>query len=160
MTDNEIIKALECCLLSNEQQEERCAECPLYETYEMICQNLLAYYSLDLINRQKAKIEALQMDNAQLQSDVVNANMNLHHAQAELDRFTAMVDAAEDCLLPLPFKNAFDEEIAKAKSEAIKEFAERLKEILDSAFGYEDIYRKPKEETYRIIDMVIKEMAE
>ena len=41
--------------------------------------------TIDLINRQQVKIEALQMDNEQLQSDVINANMNLEHIQAEKD---------------------------------------------------------------------------
>ena len=59
MTDTEIIKALECCLLNNEQHNERCEECPLYETYDVICQNLLACDALDLIKRQKAETERL-----------------------------------------------------------------------------------------------------
>ena len=63
MTDNEIIKALECCLLSNEQQEERCAECPMCETPLTVCQHLLSYHALDLINRQKAEIERYEKEN-------------------------------------------------------------------------------------------------
>ena len=60
MTDNEIIKALKCCLLSNEQHEERCDDCALNETTSVICQNLLAYHALCLINRQKAEIDRLK----------------------------------------------------------------------------------------------------
>lgn len=51
MKENDIIKALECCLLSNEHQCEECEKCPLYETYDMICQNLLAYHALELIKK-------------------------------------------------------------------------------------------------------------
>lgn len=51
MKENDVIKALECCLLSNEHQCEECEKCPLYETYDMICQNLLAYHALELIKR-------------------------------------------------------------------------------------------------------------
>ena len=40
----------------------------------------------NIISHQKAKIEALQMDNAQLHSDIVNANMNLEHLQAEIEK--------------------------------------------------------------------------
>ncbi len=47
-------------MLDNEQHNERCEECPLYETYDVICQNLLACDALDLINRQKAEIERLE----------------------------------------------------------------------------------------------------
>ena len=140
MTDNEIIKASLC----HESWSDGCDSCPL--TMGKACGMVLARGALDLINRQKAEIKALQMDTSQLQSDVVNANMNLNHAQAELDRFTAMVDAAEDYLHPLPFKNAFDEEIAKAKAEAIKEFAERLKRCI-------------LERDDATIDSIVKEMT-
>ena len=59
MTDKDVIKALECCLLSNEHQCEECEKCPLYETYDVICQNLLAYHALELIKRQEAEIAKL-----------------------------------------------------------------------------------------------------
>ena len=61
------------------------------------CTSLAIKAALDLINRQRAEIE----------------------------RLTAMVEAAEDYLYPLPFKNAYDEAIEKAKAEAIKEFCKK-----------------------------------
>lgn len=45
----DIIKALECCLLSNEHQCEECEKCPFDECPGMICQNLLAYHALSII---------------------------------------------------------------------------------------------------------------
>ncbi|MBR6523469.1 MAG: hypothetical protein IKT39_02520 [Clostridia bacterium] len=55
LTDEQIIKALECC---NETKASECSECPLlnvkcskYDLYKL---------ALDLINRQKAEIERLQ----------------------------------------------------------------------------------------------------
>lgn len=51
MTDNEIIKALECCSKGD------CDNCP--NNYGSCCYRL-AKKSLDLINRQKAEIEKLQ----------------------------------------------------------------------------------------------------
>ena len=57
MTDNEIIKALECCT-----NKYGCpTECPLYETYGD-CLIALNKPTLDLINRQKAEIERLGRD--------------------------------------------------------------------------------------------------
>ena len=83
MTDNEIIKALEWCA---DTKGEMSNECP-YVLGVCSCNNeQLHKDALDLINRQKAKIEALQMDNEQLQSDVANANMNLEHMTAEVER--------------------------------------------------------------------------
>lgn len=52
MTDNEIIKALECC-----QEYLDCGHCPL-RTKKM-CANTLTLAALDLINRQKAENERL-----------------------------------------------------------------------------------------------------
>ncbi len=52
MTDNEIIKALECC---EKPVGKGCKECPLYNT-DCTAINLGAI-ALDLINRQKAEIE-------------------------------------------------------------------------------------------------------
>lgn len=52
MTDNEIIKALECC-----SNAEPCTNCP----YQKQCDETdLAEIALDLINRQKAEIERLE----------------------------------------------------------------------------------------------------
>ena len=52
MTDNEIIKALECCI------NGKCSECPLRA---MACSEKVAMaFANDLINRQKAEIERLE----------------------------------------------------------------------------------------------------
>ena len=58
MSDNEIIKALECCCKNN-----NCDGCPLdYLTFSSQCASELAIKSLDLINRQKAEIERLNKE--------------------------------------------------------------------------------------------------
>ena len=54
LTDNEIIKALECCCGT---AHDSCRDCP----YDDIgCEDKLEKDALDLINRQKAEIERLQ----------------------------------------------------------------------------------------------------
>lgn len=55
MTDNEIIKALECCI--EDDYDKSCTECPLQ--YYEYCNFQLAKFALDLINRQKEDIEKL-----------------------------------------------------------------------------------------------------
>lgn len=55
MTDNEIIKALECCFV-----ESDCTECPLHKKYEKDCLKEAATKALDLINRQKAESDHLR----------------------------------------------------------------------------------------------------
>ena len=66
MTDNEIIKALECSPLDD------IGGCRKIDV-------------LDLIKRQKAEIEQLKDLNAVLETDNFNANMNLEHIQYEFD---------------------------------------------------------------------------
>jgi hypothetical protein len=55
MTDNEIIKALECCWNENECIGD---ECPFFKPIND-CAPLIAMETLDLINRQKAEIKRL-----------------------------------------------------------------------------------------------------
>ena len=86
MTDNEIIKALE-CLRGNAFD---CGECPYCSCYPAPCEQQVAKDVLSLINRQKEEIERLK--NRDLQVEV----------SEKLER--------------------------EIKAEAVKEFAERLKE--------------------------------
>ena len=53
MTDNEIIKAVGCCIGNT-----KCDECPMFRTQN--CMNKVFGYALDFINRQKAENERLQ----------------------------------------------------------------------------------------------------
>ena len=101
-TDNEIIKALECCRTIDGND---CSACPYhgkrYEIGSGGCSNHLVNDALALINRQKASIQ-----------EVITLNSKLEAENAKLQR---LLD--------------FYEETSgnkKAKSEAIKEFAERL----------------------------------
>ena len=125
MTDNEIInkiiKALECCLLSNEQQESRCEDCPM-EVSHAICQELLAFYALDLIKRQKAEIEGLS-----IQLEVTRDNLG--DTREELQNLEVLNESlGKDVDVKLKYIYELENRINIAKAEAIKEFAERLKE--------------------------------
>ena len=111
MTDNEIIKALECC---GNIVDSTCKECAYHETYNASCVVRLMRNALDLINRQKAEIESLKHRKTELQI----RNQELQHE----------------------------------KSEAIKEFAEKLKNCFAISGDYLDIIN--------IIDNLVKEMTE
>ena len=62
MTDNEIIKALECC--KRPVGTGACKDCPLDK--DRPCTTTMIENALDLINRQKAEIERLQKDSERL----------------------------------------------------------------------------------------------
>ena len=128
MTDNEIIKALECCLPQNGKRN--CDDCP-YAECEKGCADKMIKDSLDLINRQKAGIERLK-------------------------RYDEERDIALHARL-----------IANAKTEAIREFAEKIKvhcnEIVNqewnkktSPVSWSDAY----EDFIDDIDKFVKEMTE
>ena len=109
MTDNEIIKALECC----SHRGKGCDDCPVnYKTAEFCFEDVMSD-ALDLINSQKAEIERYLHSIKMLENDMQTA-----------------------------------------KSEAIKEFAERLKEILQFT---DDSYECWEIEGY--INDLVKEMT-
>ena len=84
MTDNEIIKALECCM-----KTEFISDCAKCEMLASDCKDTLIENALDLINRQKAEI-------LELQKRIINWRADMDYRPDEI------------------------------KSEAIKEFEERL----------------------------------
>ena len=93
MTDNDIIKASECCGCDNYQ----CDNCPYaYKTCTVYKD------SIDLINRQKAEIERLREETAELIDDRYATQLLCHLIKKEDDT-------------------------RNVRSDAIKEFAERLK---------------------------------
>ena len=100
MTDNEIIKALECCL------HRGCNECirqpDEYGTNERQCSRGLMKCALSLINRQKAEIERLQK---------------------YYDAMEDKIQLFRECDAQVKFFKG------KIQAEAIKEFAERLKDM-------------------------------
>lgn len=103
MTDNEVIKALECCAYW--ENDKSCEDCPA-NTYGFSCANRMAKYALNFINRQKAGIERLKKKNKILIKDADTA-------------FQDGLDENRDL-----FKKEVEPEI---RAEAIKEFAGRLK---------------------------------
>ncbi len=56
MTDEQIIKALECCVKDDEGASGCSEKCPLFDTHKD-CATFLRKNTLDLIKRQKAEIE-------------------------------------------------------------------------------------------------------
>ena len=124
MTDKEIVKALECC----SQDNIDCEECPA----NGICDNDDFCFTgaiLDLINRQKAEKQAM-LDHIKV----------LQYENEKLKADADMADGYADAL------------IERTRTEAIKEFAERLKN--QTAYYWLD------EINIGDIDNLVKEMTE
>lgn len=119
MTDNEIIKALK------KHSTDLCSNCKVEKT--SLCNDCISEVernALDLINRQKSEIEALQMDNKQLESDIIIANRNYEHIksiwESDHQKLSRVITKWKERYKRLVIQ---EEDI---KSEAFKEFAERL----------------------------------
>ena len=117
MTDNDIIKALECC----NGDLDCCKECPAKKN-NVECGDVLKNNALKLINRQKAEIERLKSRRNFLEIELKNQN------------------------------NLFWERGEGAKSEAIKELADRLKERNED-------FCVDKSDMAFVVDSIVKEMA-
>ncbi len=97
MTDNEIIKALECC--SRGCSSEACIGCPFDEKELCIgAENALQIYALDLINRQKAEISDLQdgincdkETNKHLSNEYIDLMKECDRQKAEIERLKDLI---------------------------------------------------------------------
>lgn len=141
MTDNEIIKALECCIKDNCD----CGECPAIPVcqHDADCPKTIA---LALINRQKAEIESL---NKKYQLAVTEREANVKGFTEEVERLEGNLKFVRGTVERLRKANeilsanadtAFQEGLNEAqelyaqqiknetRDKAIKEFAERVKE--------------------------------
>lgn len=88
MTDNEIIKALECC---NSNDVGSCNDCPLVLNNEDLenCEKRVRRETIDLINRQKAEIEKLNVELVGMRGACESYKMHYDNAQAEIERLKA-----------------------------------------------------------------------
>lgn len=107
MTDEQIIKALECCYRKGGTP---CRDCPFNE-FEDCNDVLMADYVFNLINRQQAEIERLKEESSDKE-------------RAYTDEYCLRKEWKDKCRQLLIEKQT-------AKSEAIKEFAERLKSLVN-----------------------------
>ena len=158
MTDNEIIKVLEYCTTDG-----WCSNCP----HEKKCiEDEITQLALDLINRQQAEIERLEhlllgvmhfvdkwLDGAELKQDEVN------RARAMREKTLQIVEKLEE---ENDFLKSID--IDRIKAEAVKEFAERLKEELEGEYikatnKLENAQNIVVSTNIKIVDNLVKEMV-
>ena len=137
MTDEQIIKALECCICSTP-----CNKCLLLGTSD--CMNKLMQNAINLINRQKAELSALyKIMNKQVEEI------------SELNREVASRGNIEESFQKSTkrFDKRLEKTVKAERREAIKEFAERLKKEALINSGYEVLQAGT-------IDNLVKEMTE
>ena len=162
MTDNEIKKAL----------EDEIRRANYIESYYIDCVDIGVFQNaLDLINRQKAEIERLNKDCEdviyKLEYLLCNATGNKFskYTYPIGDMVSYVNDYIQDCC-----NEAVEETKEAVKSEAIKEFAERLKEVIQENHYYtstEDMGNRKRythitniKDFSQYIDNLVKEMTE
>lgn len=147
MTDNEIIKALECCIKAKyheDCEEMKCPACTKEGCLYLVRANdwndgSVEHYKdvLDIINRQKAEIERLE------------AKIDKQYEQAEADILGNISDGGTSCHW------CMDEH----RKMAIKEFAERLtKKIFPIGYLCDGNYSVNAKAVKTVIDNLVKEM--
>jgi uncharacterized protein (UPF0335 family) len=146
LTDNEIIKALECCNKPIGQAE--CKKCSYFET-ENSCAEKLINDTVDLINRQKAEIERLHevINGFEEQSHkellkFVDLSEKYTDAKAEIKKLQSKIERLQSEKAKL--HKLIPKMIKEAKSEAIKEFQHKSESILIELYEeYHRIANKP-----------------
>ena len=157
MTDNEIIKALECC---QDKNGYTCDDCPYQEikhfdekkgfeimpngmTYDTLsCDMWLQEDTFNLINRLQAKLD-------EAEDTIQFADKELKKAEAENERLRHIATReTSQSMLPAI--------VRRTKAEAYKEFAEKLHEEL-RMYGTKDKFNKAV--FLNVVDRVKKEMV-
>lgn len=174
MTDEQIIKALECCKMP--VGSGACNNCPLdYQrekrltSSEKSCTTLLFDYTLDLINLQRAEIDELTRETIpELRASLERANQYGIEADKEIERKDRILES-----YALQYGTVADKDVLlkRAKAEAVKEFAKKTEKMITEIynkhiFGNNDLEAEEKDAiinfsndvTYRFGNLV-KEMV-
>ena len=113
MTDNEIIKALKCCI------NNKCSNCPLRK---MACSETVAMENaLDLIYRQKAEIKRLRSMNQAKLDMIHDVRAELENAKAEARKEFA--EALNEKLYSFP--TVYNSAFRKMVDNLVKEIIEK-----------------------------------
>lgn len=114
MTDEQIIEALEYCTST-----KSCEECPICNADN--CVIVLTRNALDLIKRQQAEIAKLNIDLDAMRCAANSLKMHYDKAKSE-----AVWDIATEYDA---YREAVEVALVETRAEAVREFAEKLKDI-------------------------------
>lgn len=162
-TQEQIIKALECC---KRGAVNRCKGCPYREN--IMCALNLRADALDLINRLKTRIVRYQLKNTNQRNALASLNKKVAEQKAMLGVYETCNARKDEAIRHL------EAEIERLKDhnkqlrydrkqitiEAIKGFAKRLKALFINDFRF---YRKTEdivEKDLKRIDNLVKEITE
>ena len=147
MTDNEIIKALEYC--STDVRENTCPKCAFYKKHR--CSTLMLNAVSDIINRQKAEIEELKTEIERMEDENYTLKNKIEIRDNLIEQLGSDINIKYNTIYTMR------EKLKNSKSEAIKEFAERVKR-----YSFVDNLSLDGKETVYVddVDNLVKEMTE
>ena len=176
MTDNEIIKALECC--TNNKGTGSYVDCPLANYAFEECADILRTEAYNLINRQKDKIKEFDERNIIYRGTVEWQAKEINRQKVEIERLEKEAEDKErayndEFCLRKEWQTKCREVLKEKQiigSEAIEKFAERLKEGIQENHYYtstEDMGNRKRyahitniKDFSQYIDNLVKEMTE
>ena len=144
MTDNEIIKALECCMDTNGVNCGKCPYCDGCVSSENT--SLMMKDTLDLINRQKAELNQYAEEQHELMIEKDKLFDIAEKQKAEIERLKKGIN--------IELENYATEYDNKIKAEVAKEFAEKVQTEIKKALesNYKARAEKEKEEFNKYLD--------
>ena len=137
MESNDTIKALEGAILNAKGCDSKVWSIEIYKLEN----------ALDLITQQQAENENLKVENQSLRSAANSLKMHYEEAQAEVERLKKLLTEEE---------TKYNKCAKWFYKEAIKEFAERLKNEINIRTT---LSREQDKNVMRMIDNLIKEMV-
>ena len=136
LTDDEIVHALECCIESESRNDCEDLQCPACDEIGCFFMNQSTeYYPESLIQEMgKAVLEVLKQKDAEIEG-LARLKVKLHkkylEQKAEIERLNKRIEGQKHALFEQQAYTAeLQTKFKTTKSEAYKEFAERLKETI------------------------------
>lgn len=165
LTNDEIIKALECCVSDDgvAQGQRPCKECPLLQ--DDVCSDSLRKLSLDLIKRTKLESKKYRGKCTAQKREITRLYEETNRQKAEIESIRKLIMDSNKEIERLEKENEVMKtncnsmcvsmpNIAKAeRTEAIKEFAERGKDTFTPPHDYSCKYIKYE------LDNLVKELT-
>lgn len=151
MTDNDIVKGLECC--GQNIMYEHCIDCPFNgELSRAICTIYLSRYALDLNNRQKAEIERLKTENKDISEQFRILDVECERLEKANEKQKAEIERLREHI------ELLDIEKEAIKISAIKEFAKKVKEEI-AVWHFDFTYYSEILEACQRVDNIAKRMV-
>lgn len=132
MTDNEIIKALECCARLN----RKCNECPLLNDGAVSehCISVIRNEALDIIKRQQAEIEGLKEINTGLALNLLYSVVNKDPELRKEIMAVAITEFAERLKAEI-LEWQYEFEYYEERKKAAKQVDNLVKEMMEDDNG-------------------------